>query len=106
MTPPQGYNILPGMTAKVFSSLSESGQKAIYLPIKTVLKDDNGNYVWTVKSLGDGKGQVMKTPVTIGEMTQFGFKINSGVSVGEHVVSAGMSKVTDGQMVKFSGGEL
>ncbi|MCF6435621.1 efflux RND transporter periplasmic adaptor subunit [Pseudoalteromonas sp. MMG022] len=105
MSPPSGYNILPGMTARVFASEVSADQQAIYLPINTVLKDDVGNYVWTVESVGDGKGKINKTTVTLGEMTKYGFQIISGLSPGEQVVSAGMSKVNDGQMVKFSGGE-
>ncbi|CAH9059331.1 Toluene efflux pump periplasmic linker protein TtgG [Pseudoalteromonas holothuriae] len=105
MTPPTGYNILPGMTAKVFSSQVAVDKQAIYLPVKTVLKDQQGNYVWTVEAVGDNQGKIIKTPVTIGEMTQYGFQIINGVSAGEHVVSAGMSKVSDGQLVKFMGGE-
>ncbi|MBD1584581.1 efflux RND transporter periplasmic adaptor subunit [Pseudoalteromonas sp. S16_S37] len=106
MTPPKGYNILPGMTAKVFASQVAQDKQAIYLPIKTVLKDESGNYVWTVEQVDEGRGKVVKTPVKIGEMTQFGFQIIDGLAVGEHVVSAGMSKVNDGQLVKFSGGQL
>ncbi|WP_105166776.1 efflux RND transporter periplasmic adaptor subunit [Pseudoalteromonas sp. T1lg23B] len=104
MSPPSGYNILPGMTARVFASEVSADQQAIYLPINTVLKDELGNYVWTVASVGNGKGKISKTPVTVGEMTKYGFQITSGLSVGEQVVSAGMSKVTDGQLVKFKGG--
>ncbi|BBN82953.1 hemolysin secretion protein D [Pseudoalteromonas sp. A25] len=105
MGPPSDYNILPGMSAKVFASQLSAAHQAIYLPVKTVLKDELGHFVWTVEQVEKHKGKIVKTAVQIGEMTEYGFQILSGVSVGEQVVSAGMSKVSDGQLVKFSGGD-
>jgi hypothetical protein len=73
--------------------------------LATVLKDSQGNYVWTVESQGENKGKITKTPVVIGEISSLGFPVISGVEQGDFVVTAGMSKVTDGQIVKFSGGK-
>jgi RND family efflux transporter MFP subunit len=104
MQPPAGYNILPGMTARVRASSTQGQQNKIYVPIKTVLKDDSGNFVWTVNALDKGKGQITKTSIVVGDITPFGFTVLSGLDEGTHVVTAGMSKVTEGQVVKFSGG--
>ncbi|WP_249331684.1 efflux RND transporter periplasmic adaptor subunit [Pseudoalteromonas rubra] len=104
MLPPPGYNILPGMTAKVMASAPSEARSRLYLPLSTVLKDEQGHYVWTVSSLGEGKGKISKTPVQIGEVSSLGFPVISGVTAGAHVVTAGMSKVTDQQVVKFQGG--
>ncbi len=103
MLPPEGYNILPGMTAKVMAGSPSRTDLNLYLPLATVLKDNQGNYVWTVEQQGAGKGKIVKTPVVIGEISSLGFPVISGVERGAFVVTAGMSKVTDGQIVKFSG---
>lgn len=105
MLPPDGYNILPGMTAKVMASGPSQGQQQLYLPLSTVLKDNSGHYIWTVEAQGEGKGKVVKTPVQIGEISSLGFPVIAGVEAGANIVTAGMSKVTDQQIVKFSGGE-
>lgn len=104
MIPPSGYNILPGMTARVLASIQQGQQEKIYVPIKTVLKDGTGHFVWTVQAAENGTGKVMKTSIQVGEITQFGFIVLSGLAGGEHVVTAGMSKVTEGQTVKFNEG--
>ena len=104
MQPPAGYNILPGMTARVRASAQQGQKSQIYVPIKAVLKDTSGNFVWTVNTLDAGKGQITKTPLVVGEITPFGFTVLSGLNVGIHVVTAGMSKVIEGQVVKFNGG--
>ncbi|TMO54468.1 efflux RND transporter periplasmic adaptor subunit [Pseudoalteromonas phenolica] len=105
MLPPEGYNILPGMTAKVMAGTPSRTAANLYLPLATVLKDNQGNYVWTVESQGANKGKITKTPVVIGEISSLGFPVISGVEQGTFIVTAGMSKVTDGQIVKFSGGK-
>ncbi|MBE0366398.1 efflux RND transporter periplasmic adaptor subunit [Pseudoalteromonas sp. MMG013] len=104
MLPPAGYNVLPGMTARVMASVRKGQKNKIYVPIKTVLKDSSGNFVWTVTSVEQGKGKVVKTPINVGDITPFGFTVISGLTEGVHVVTAGMSKVTQGQIVKFSEG--
>jgi len=105
MLPPDGYNILPGMTAKVMASGPSNAQPQLYLPLSTVLKDNNGHYVWTVEPLEGGKGKIVKTPVSIGEISSLGFPVIGGVEEGANIVTAGMTKVSDQQLVKFSGGE-
>jgi hypothetical protein len=105
MLPPDGYNILPGMTAKVMAGTPSRTDSNLYLPLSTVLKDNQGNYIWTVEAQASNTGKIVKTPVVIGEISSLGFPVVSGVERGAFVVTAGMSKVTDGQIVKFSGGK-
>lgn len=105
MLPPDGYNILPGMTAKVMAGTPSRSNSNLYLPLATVLKDNQGNYVWTVEPQAEGQGKIVKTPVVIGEISSLGFPVISGVERGAFIVTAGMSKVTDGKIVKFSGGK-
>ena len=96
-----GYNILPGMTAQVIVIQSED-EKLHYVPIQSVLKDETGNYVWTVENSGNGKGNIVKTAIEVGNITEFGFSVLSGLNAGDKVVTAGMSKISQGQTVKLS----
>ncbi len=103
MPAPEGYNILPGMTARVRASRAESelAQAKIFLPAKVVLQDSAGNFVYTVRDNKDGSATVVKTQVDAGDISQLGIEILSGVSTGDLVLSAGMSKVSDGMKVRF-----
>jgi len=78
--------------------------KKFFLPSNSVLKDSTGNFVFIVEQLdGDsnGKGVIKKMPVEIGEITSQGIEVFSGVTSGQHLVTAGVSKITDGMIVKF-----
>lgn len=96
-------NILPGMTARVIAerTLAESFDANFYLPANVVLKDSQGHYVFTVTDNENGSGTVHRTEVTIGEISQLGIEIFNGVKEGEQVLTAGMSKVSDGMQVRF-----
>jgi len=106
----EGYVILPGMTASVSAKVAlpnhdEQVQPSFYLPSHTVLKDSQGNYVFVVNKDDVGIGKVTRKSVVIGNITSQGIEIfagsNSGLKTGDHVVSAGMSKITSGTLVKF-----
>jgi RND family efflux transporter MFP subunit len=109
-----GYVILPGMTALVSAQVAlpnheDEVQPSFYLPSHAVLKDSQGNYVFVVNKHDVGIGQISRKSVVIGNITAQGIEVFSGsnsgstssLKSGDHVVSAGMSKVTSGTLVKF-----
>lgn len=103
-SPPQ-HTILPGMTAilkgtKRLSTTDET--ERYYLPSNAVLKDGSGNFVWIVEPQEQGVGRIKKVAVTIGDITEQGIEVYSGVTAGQELVVAGVSKVTDGMLVKFT----
>ncbi len=103
MKAPQGFTILPGMTADVkVERLFPANEFAasFYLPPKTVQKDTNSHYVYIVESQSSGVGVIKKREVQVGDITQLGIEIFSGINIGDRVLTAGMSKVTDGMKVK------
>jgi len=105
MVAPEDHTILPGMTAHVLAQKSsENGisEAHFILPAKTVLKDSQGNHVYIVEAKGNGVGVIQKRQVTVGNIGQSGIEIYSGIQQGDEVLSAGMSKVTAGMMVKFN----
>ena len=104
MKAPDKYNILPGMTARVSAkreSVGDGSDDRIVLPGKVVLEDSSGNYVFTVLDNNDGTATVLKTAIDAGDISEQGIEVLSGVTVGDLVITAGMSKVSDGMQVKF-----
>ncbi|MET1256127.1 efflux RND transporter periplasmic adaptor subunit [Aliikangiella maris] len=103
MPAPTAYTILPGMTARVMGRriLDKKQPEIFYLPPSTVLKDKQGHYVFIVVPVENNKGKIQRKPVSIGEITPFGLEIFSGVDNGDSLLTAGMSKVTNGQLVKL-----
>jgi RND family efflux transporter MFP subunit len=104
MVAPEEHNILPGMTAHVTaeSLLQSNGSEAkFYLPAKTVLKDSNGNYVYLVTQKEKETGVVHRKTVSAGEITELGIEIFAGIKQGDVVLTAGMSKVSNGMEVKY-----
>jgi len=104
MQAPTDHTILPGMTASVTAEqllTTEVAQNQFYLPVKTVLKDSKGNYVYLVIKEQSGVGQIKRQAVVIGEITPLGLEIFSGIEQGDKVLSAGMSKVSNGLNVKI-----
>lgn len=107
MQAPTDHTILPGMTASVTAEellTTESKNNQFYLPVKTVLKDSKGHYVYLVVKEENGVGKIQRQSVVIGEITPLGLEIFSGVKQGDEVISAGMSKVSNGLTVKIQKG--
>ena len=48
-----------------------------------------------------GVGVVRRTPVEVGRFTADGLEVASGLSEGQQVVTAGVSRLTDGQRVRL-----
>ena len=103
MKAPKKHNILPGMTARVIAQteLDEDDPSNYFLPVNTVLKDSQGNFVFSVKDHEDGTATVTKKRVEVGEINQLGIEIISGISEGDTVVTAGTSKIYSGLVVKY-----
>ena len=114
-----GYAILPGMTASVSAQVAlphheNQVQPSFYLPSHTVLKDNQGNYVFVVNKHKNGVGKISRKSVVIGNITAQGIEVftsftspvssgsNAGLQSGDHVITAGMSKVSVGSLVKFT----
>lgn len=114
-----GYAVLPGMTALVHAQVAREHSEnqvypSFYLPSHTVLKDSLGNYVYVVKEHKTGVGKIFRKPVVIGNITAQGIEVftsftseelsgsSAGLQSGDHVITAGMSKVSAGSLVKFT----
>lgn len=97
-----------GMTAEVtlhFKSAGKKTQKVIIVPTFAVGEDRQGRFVYTVKRLDDTYAAIERKPVKTGDITTGGIEILDGLTEGDQVVTAGISKITPGQKVKAPSGE-
>ena len=73
----------------------------IFIPLNVILKDMNTNYVFIVEKNGEGLGVVRKVEIKIGDVTNKGLEVLSGLSDGDELITAGMTKLEDGQQVEL-----
>jgi RND family efflux transporter MFP subunit len=106
MTSPEEFNVLPGMTANVIVDMSQINRvnsKALYVPATAIFMPDvadlasQQSYVWLYD---EQKGIVTQRAVTIGELTNAGVAITSGIEVGDIIVTAGVQQLSEGQSVR------
>lgn len=94
--------VRPGMAAEVaFRFTSTGGRDLIIVPPVAVGEDRSGRFVFVVEPADSGLGIVHRRSVTVGELTGDGLEILSGLSDGDRVVTAGVSRIQDGLRVRI-----
>ena len=96
--------IRPGMAATVacrFESIDE--RERFIIPSQAVTEDRQGRFVFIVEPLAEeaGFGTVLRKSVTVGELTAEGIEIFEGLTDGDLLVTAGVSRVQEGQKVRI-----
>ncbi len=98
--------VRPGMAAEVTFEFKGSDDRAnIIVPPVAVGEDRLGRFVFVVEPADSGLGIVHKKAVAVGELHSEGLVILEGLNDGDHLVIAGVSKIIDGQKVKFDRAE-
>jgi len=96
-------DIRPGMAAEVsFSFRATREQESFVVPAHSVSEDRLGRFVFVVEPADSGLGIVHKKPVEVGELLPDGLEILEGLTDGDHLVTAGVSKITDSLTVRFT----
>ncbi|MFQ6115195.1 MAG: efflux RND transporter periplasmic adaptor subunit, partial [bacterium] len=94
--------IRSGMAAEVsFRFESSDRRERIIVPSVAVGEDRQGRFVYVVEPVNAHRGFVRRKNVQVGELTAEGLEIFEGLSDGDLVVTAGVSKIQDGQKVKL-----
>lgn len=94
-------DIKSGMTAQVRLNFNFAEDDVVLLPLQSVVTAADGStYVFAVENVSDNEGTIKKIDVKTGKVTTRGIEITDGLSGGELVVTAGMSKITEGQQVE------
>jgi RND family efflux transporter MFP subunit len=94
--------ILPGMSAEVlfrFGNGSSTGR--IVVPPQAVSEDQEGNFVYIITVGESGLAKVHRRSVEVGDILSEGLEIREGLEDGELIVTAGVSRIEDGQRVKL-----
>jgi membrane fusion protein, multidrug efflux system len=91
-----------GMAAEVIFQFRVSDtDQTIYVPSQSVLGGEDAQRYIFVLLLGEGNhGTVQRRMVTIGEITNEGIEITSGLKSGEKIITAGVQFLADGQEVQ------
>ncbi|GED67235.1 hypothetical protein BRE01_09370 [Brevibacillus reuszeri] len=85
----------------VTASRERSGPKGIFVPVEAVLSKGEGQpYVFVSKG-----NKAVKTPVTLGVMANNQLQIESGLSVGEMVITKGVDQLFDGDDLEVMQGD-
>ena len=97
--------ILPGMSARMVVQHSDVTER-ILVPAYSVLEDNRGRFVYVVKAQDKQLGTVHRQAVTTGALTEQGLLVTSGLQLGDQLVTAGMSQMTEGMKVRLMEAEF
>ena len=99
--------IRSGMAAEVSLRVRYDGEAvgsaAIHVPLVAVGEDQNGRFVLIVEDDDGETATVRRRPVEVGDLTEHGVRIVSGLEAGEQVVTAGVRLLNDGMTVRSIG---
>ncbi len=96
-------HIRSGMAAQVtFKITNKEGQSnKIFLPASAVLEDASGTFVFLAEPTENDLATVKRQAITTGALTQNGLIIESGIEPEQRVITAGLSLIYDGLVVKL-----
>ncbi len=93
--------IRPGMAAEVTLTFETAGTlERMIVPTVAVGEDRRGRFVYVIEPAGEGLGIARRRDVTVGDVTSEGLEVFEGLQEGELVITAGVSRISDGQKVK------
>ena len=96
--------IRPGMAANVsFLFESEEEGERFIIPSHAVIEDRRGRFVFIVEPIPgeEGYGIVHRRSVTVGDLIAEGLEVFEGLSDGDLFITAGVSRISDGQKVRI-----
>ena len=98
----EASHVRSGMAAEVAMEFGASDRLARFvLPSHAVAEDRDGRFVFVAERAADGLASVSRRPVTVGTFATGGIEIIAGLSDGEAVVTAGVSRLRDGDRVRL-----
>lgn len=92
-----------GMAADVtFTAERSDDEVGLFVPSTAVGEDRNGRYVFKLEPAGEGFATVKRHAVEVdSELSSRGVRVTEGVAAGDKVVTAGVSRIIDGQKVRL-----
>ena len=100
MDQPEAVTILPGMAGTLFTkSPPVAGQASLEIPIGATLSEEGGaSYVWIVD---ESTSTVSQREIVVGRLSNFGITVESGLSPGDRIATAGVHYLREGQKVRL-----
>jgi RND family efflux transporter MFP subunit len=100
--------IRPGMACEAAVRLAGAGA-GIRVPSAAVAEDRQGTFVYVLEpgedgTFRDGTGIVRRRAVSVGDLTDAGLAVTDGLAEGDRVVTAGVSRLEEGQRVRVTEG--
>lgn len=106
MTPPEGVDILPGMSGYATGDVirPDHSELQVIVPLSSVFPspDSKKTFVWLYNA---EMQTVTKQVVEKGAVSDMGVLITDGLKVGDWVVTAGVHYITEGQKVRLLNNE-
>jgi RND family efflux transporter MFP subunit len=106
MERPADMPLLSGISGRVrinSGNLSGTDHPTIVVPVEAVFNPDstqlNDARVWVIKN-EDGQMHVEERKVQVGQLTENGIQVTSGLADGEHIVAAGTGELRPNQVVR------
>ncbi|UJJ33066.1 efflux RND transporter periplasmic adaptor subunit [Halopseudomonas maritima] len=103
---PEGMVLLPGMSATViidFARITRNTRVPMVVPVEAVFSPDSqgsdARQVWVINEQ-DGGLRVSARSVIVGQLTNDGIEVLSGLEAGEQIVAAGGNELSEGQPVR------
>ena len=94
--------VRPGMAAELEFRFASVGEAAHFrVPPHSVAEDRGGRFVFVVEPSDTGRAVVRRRQVEVGSLTPAGLEVLDGLQEGDHVVTAGISQLEDGDTVKL-----
>lgn len=97
---PQGLIVLPGMSATVWFKDPGDSSKQVNkasIPLTAIATDGDQKYVWVVKR---ESMTVTRRNITLEDSIGDHLNVTSGLKIGETIVSAGVSSLSEGMQVR------
>ncbi|VVS93229.1 efflux RND transporter periplasmic adaptor subunit [Desulfoluna spongiiphila] len=91
--------VLPGMAAEVTFRFPGRRGERFLVPSHVVGQDASGPFLYAAEHDGEGTATIRRLPVAVGALTGRGLEIFSGLTGDEWVVTAGMSRLSEGMRV-------
>ncbi len=96
--PNAGGALRPGMFVRV-EVLRQDNVQVVAVPVSAVTYNLHGDSIFVVQDGADGKKQVVRTFVTLGDRRDGKVAVTKGVKAGDVVVTSGQVKLENGSLV-------
>lgn len=96
--------IKPGMVAEVtftFGSKEDVNADLLIVPVMSVGEDGQGHFVFLIEPQENSVGIARKQQIELGELTNEGFIVKSGLTEGQFIATAGLQTLLEGQKVSL-----